>query len=311
MKCCEIGWKGLSLRVLLATVCFAPFRGASAEDPPPAPTLAVRPPRRGAPSVPGLDRFSPRRVPGVGQLRGAFSPCLTADLKTIVFANWKNRETQYDLYIATRDALDKPFGPAERIEACTTPWTESSPALSADGLELVYTSADDAHPQILPKLLWSRRSETGMPFPAPEEVSLPTIDSTLLPIYNPQLIDQLRLKFSLVESDTVRPVRVAARAGKSEPFEVPVTLPLENHWLQWWIYTDELRGYGGTDEGICLSYRDPRDAMFGPSDVVLPTRLVGTIDGPIWLAPQEDVLFYCSAGPDAKRGGRYLWMIAF
>jgi hypothetical protein len=110
------------------------------------PTLAVRPPRK-APSVPGLEKRKPQPVPGVGQLRRTYSPCLSADLKTIVFANWFERKTEYDLYIARRENVGEPFGKAERIESAVTPWTDAYPALSADGLELVYISVDDAHPR--------------------------------------------------------------------------------------------------------------------------------------------------------------------
>lgn len=38
---------------------------------------------------------------------------------------------------------------------------------------------------------------------------------------------------------------------------------------------------------------------------------VGKIDGPIWLAPQEDVVFFCSPGGDPSGGSRRLMMVAF
>lgn len=61
---------------------------ASGDEETQAPALAVRPPRKGPPALRGLKLHKPQPIPGVGQLRRAFAPCLTADLKTIVFANW-------------------------------------------------------------------------------------------------------------------------------------------------------------------------------------------------------------------------------
>ncbi len=269
-------------------------------------------PAQGLASVPGLKPGERKPIPGVGQLQRAYSPCLTADLKTIVFANWMNRKTEYDLYLATRNAVDEPFGPAERIEACVTPWTDANPALSADGLELIYVSSDDAHPQTPPKLLRSRRPKQGMPFGAPEELQISGISASRARFSNPQFIDSRRLKFCLIESEAFRTVRLASRADERAPFKTAETLPLDNHWPLWWISADGLRAYASVEEGIVLSARDSPEAPFAPMEVVIPTSVIGKIDGPIWLAPQEDVIFYCAPGEQGRPdGGRHLMMIAF
>jgi len=293
------------------TLLFATLAGLFAQDAS-VEAPAVRPPRRGPTSVRGINRHEPKPIPGVGQLRGGYSPCLTADLKTIVFANWLSRKTEYDLYLATRDEVDEPFGPAERIEGAVTTWTDACPTLSADGLEIVYISADDADPKEMPKLLRATRPDLKSPFSQAQELPLPRIDAARQRLASPQFMDKLRLKFCLIESETVRTVRVASRPQDDAPFKTLELLPLQNPWPLWWVSADALRAYTGIDEGICLSYRDATDEEFGPIEVVVPANVVGKIDGPVWLAPQEDVVFYCSPGdqgrPDA---GRHLMMVAF
>jgi hypothetical protein len=277
-----------------------------------APALAVRPPRRGPPSVRGLKLHEPKPIPGVGQLRAGYSPCLNADLKTIVFANWLSRKTEYDLYLATRDKADEPFGEAERIVGAVTAWTDAYPALLSDGLEIVYISADDAHPEKMPKLLHVTRPDLKSPFSQAEELPLPHVDLTRQRLSHPQFMDKLRLKFCLIESETVRTVRIASRPKADAPFKSLELLPLENPWPIWWISSDGLRAYTGINEGICLAYRKSTNDEFGPMEVVLPAKVVGTIDGPIWLAAQEDVVFYCSLGkPGQPDAGRHLMMVAF
>lgn len=297
---------------LAAGAPMATIRVAAGQDSPAATALSARPPRGSAPSVPNLARLSPRLVPGVGQLQRAYSPCLTADLKTIVFANWMHRQTEYDLYIATRKAVDEPFGPAERIEACVTPWTDANPALSVDGLELVFVSSDDANPATPPKLLRSRCPKRGAPFGGPEEVKIPGVESSRSRFSNPQFIDARRLKFCLIESDALRTVRLAERADDRSPFKTLARLPMANHWPLWWISADGLRAYASVEAGIVLSVRQSAEAPFGPLETVIPASVIGKIDGPIWLAPQEDVIFYCAPGDEGRPdAGRHLMMIAF
>lgn len=275
------------------------------------PALAVRPPRKGPPSVRGLKPHEPRPIPGVGQLRRAYGPCLAADLKTIVFANWFARKTEYDLYLATRESIDEPFGPASRIEGTVTSWTDSWATLSPDGLELIYTSADDAHPTTMPKLMRSTRPDARSPFTKAEELPLAGVDARRWRVFNPQFVDKLRLKVCLIESESVRTVRIASRTNKDSPFQTLETLPLENHWPLWWVSADGLRCYAGVDEGICVSYRESPLDQFGPMEVVVPAKVVGKTDGSIWLSTQEDVVFYCSPGDDPSGGSRHLMMVAF
>lgn len=307
------GLKATASGCAMAALLLAIIHEAAAQDEAVEPAvLSVRPQRGGPPSVPGLRRLTPRPVPGVGQLQRAYSPALSADLKTIVFANWKSRDTEYDLYIATRDAVGEPFGAAERIEACATRWTDASPALSADGLELVWVSSDDAHPATPPRLLRSRRPRKDVAFSAPEELVLPGVDALLPRVSNPQFLDTRRLKFCLIESEAVRTVRLAIRADADATFKTDERLPLDGHWPLWWISGDRLRAYASVEGGIGLACRESLDVPFAPLQIAIQAKVIGKVDGPIWLTPKEDAIFYCAPGeigrPDA---GRHLMMIAF
>lgn len=314
----RIAWSAVLVILFTTTVVGLWRHGNSRRFPEPsvaaaAPAaLAVRPARPLVPSVPGLEPLTPRLVLGLERLQGAFSPCLTADLKTIVFANWKSRKTEYDLYLAARDSVGEPFDKPQLIEACVSPWTEAFPALSADGLELIYVSVDDAHPSVAPKLLRATRMNSGSPFSKPSELTLPGLDGVHQRLSSPQLIDVRRLKVNMVGPGDDRSVRVATRSGPGAAYIALDVLPMGNAWPLWWIAADALRAYGATPDGLCLCHRKSFDETFGAPEVVASSKRLGAMDGPVWLVPHEDVVFYCSGGPGKPRGeSRYLWMAAF
>jgi hypothetical protein len=101
---------------------------------------------------------------------------------------------------------------------------------------------------------------------------------------------------------------VATRKPNS-PFAPAHLLPCSNPWLQWCLSANCLRAYAGTDIGVVLSARLSPAHPFGHSVVWAEANQMGTVDGPMWVAPQEDVIFYCSAGPGKATGtARQLWM---
>ena len=78
-----------------------------------------------------------------------------------------------------------------------------------------------------------------------------------------------------------------------------------------------LRAYYGSEEGVFFAARASTSEPFGEEVLLLDASLTGPIDGPIWVAPQEDVVFYCSGGPAKspkpgdKDKARKLWMIRY
>jgi hypothetical protein len=76
-----------------------------------------------------------------------------------------------DIFIATRESIEAPFGPWEPVAAVNTPDMEFDPHLSPDALELWHTSA--GHPDSLggQDIYVSRRPDRGSPFEAPAHVA--------------------------------------------------------------------------------------------------------------------------------------------
>ena len=70
-------------------------------------------------------------------------------------------------------------------------------------------------------------------------------------------------------------------------------------------------------EGLFVAARPHVKGTFCEPVRFLEVSVTGPIDGPIWVAPQEDVVFYVSPGPGKKPGlgpgdkGRKLWMLRF
>ena len=80
------------------------------------------------PGIAGRNRNVP--LPGFEGLENAYSPCLSADLKTIVFGHLTDGKTWFDLYIATRDKVEEPFGPPRLLLGCQSDELDAYPALS-------------------------------------------------------------------------------------------------------------------------------------------------------------------------------------
>ena len=76
-----------------------------------------------------------------------------------------------------------------------------------------------------------------------------------------------------------------------------------------------MRAYYGTTKGVFYAERGNTSEPFGEPVSLLHASVTGPIDGPLWVAPQEDVIFYCSTGPGQspklgdRNKGRKLWMI--
>jgi hypothetical protein len=75
----------------------------------------------------------------------------------------------------------------------------------------------------------------------------------------------------------------------------------------YWLSADRLRAYYGVPNGLFFAGMKPEsDAFSNPSKIVdVP------IDGPVWLSPKEDVLFFCSPdqGKAVDESNRRLWML--
>ncbi|HVJ86518.1 MAG TPA: hypothetical protein VM452_12795 [Caulifigura sp.] len=262
----------------------------------------LRLPRPETPSVPGLEIGTPKLVPGLEGVDPAFAPTLTADLKVIVYSGGRNN--RYDLWIAQRDSVDKPFGPPAVITNCSTGQYETFPALSPDGLELLYMRFE---PQT--RLYYSRRDSTKEEFgPA-----VPWAITDALPPGRspggPQFIDQENVQFG-TRGETVeknRAIMLTSRDAAGKPFGEPSVFLNLKAATPYFISADRLRAYYGVPKGLHFAALKPDSDSFSPPTKISNARM----EGPIWLPPKEDVLFY--SGPDegnpVSEGNRKLWML--
>lgn len=308
---------GMAAVVLAALVAFW-WSTRTATFPPPRlgkgsgtrpPIEAMRAPRPARPTLPSLPERAPQLVPGLERWSPAFSPCLTPDLRTIVFSAMGNPKTGYDLYLATRPDVEHPFEAPRLIQSCVSPQTDAYPALSPDGLELIFARSD-WKPQFLRATRRSLQEDFGPPSVWTPVDYDPERKERL---ERPQWLDRQRVMFCFVDlaADTRR-MLVAERSRDQGPLDKIGPMPFSNPWPLYFVAASGLRAYHGTADGIFLAVRSKVGDMFGEGEMLLPSPLTGPIDGPLWVAPQEDVIIYCSPGPGKEPGsGRRLWMIRY
>jgi len=286
------------VRFLLVPVIFSAVPLYGQDDYP-----SLRPPLPNTPSVPGLDLKEPQLVPGLEEVRPAFGPTLTPDLKILVYAG-AGRGRDYDLYLTRRDSVDKPFGPPEKIAGCSSVRYETFPTLSPDGLELIFLRFE---PQA--RLYYARRDSTNVEFGA----ATPWAVSEALPAGRfpggAQFIDQQHVQFVTrgASTDKDRILMQASREAAGAAFGEPSTIliipgPNPHHFS-----ADRLRAYHGAPSGLYFTGRKLEADLFGNRLKIADVP----IEGSIWLSPKEDVVFFCSPGRGQPVGesNRKLWMM--
>ena len=216
------------------------------------------------------------------------------------------------LYWAERQEINGPFGKPKPIESCSFPEGEAYPTITPDGLEMFFMRYGEE-----PRFYYCARTSTSADFGTPAPWSIPP-GAAMGPgkwrLEAPQFFDPLRLLFSASTAGAFpRKYFLAQRTDRKSPFGSVREFPVYTTWAQWYVpHAGVLRGYYGDDRGLFLSTRRSKDRPFAKGIPIADTSLTGPIDGPFWVAPQEDVVFYCSPGPGEKLGSsRKLWMIRF
>ena len=270
------------------------------------------------PSVPDLPLGTPTAIPGFEGVTPVYSPSLSPDLNTIVYSTTSTRTRGYDLAIADRGGVLSPFSKNRPVSGCGSEADETCPGLSPDLLELVFVRSD---PILKPatKLYYARRDSASQAFQGAEPVTIPVLGRRRVRFDTPQWADNGRgLLYMVVGLDAEdrgeRRYLRSKRTGRGGAVGEPAPLPLSNPWPLTFLSSSGLRAYHVTDRGVRVSSRGATTAPFGPivPDPLLTTELIGPLDGPVWVAPNEDVLFYCSPGVGKELGqGRFLWMVRF
>ena len=263
-------------------------------------------------AIPAVDERAARLIPGLEGVDPGYSPCLTPDLRTIVYAAMPDVVTYYDLYIATREDVTRPFGTPQLIRGCQSRQTDAYPALSPDGLELIFARGDRA-----PQFFWSARETLVGEFGPAVLWPVPDYDPERQRIDWPQFIDRTHVTFCFTElKGYARSMLVAERSDPKSAFGPPRKMPKSMiAWPPGFLAAGGLRAYYGTAKGVFLAERGSTSEPFGEFVSRLDASVTGPLDGPLWVAPQEDVIFYCSTGPGKspqlgdRNKGRKLWMI--
>jgi len=263
------------------------------------------------PSIPNLPEGKVQLVPGLERFTTAFSPTLTADLKTIVFAAMRHPGTGYDLYIATRGDVSQPFDTPSMISSCMSPETDAYPTISPDGLELFFVRSD-ANPQFF----FARRESISSEFGSPVQWPVPPVsgvDNSKRRTERPQFVDSLHLSFCAVNlAANSRAYYVVGRSDREKTFDSPQVLPFSNAFNVFYLTEDRQHAFFGDAEGLSLAIRPKQAQKFTDGALLVLASESGPIDGPVWIAPNQDVAFCCSPGIGKELGtGRRLWMIRF
>jgi serine/threonine protein kinase len=269
-------------------------------------------PRSATPSVPGLEQQVPRPVPGLENVEPIYAPFLTPDMLTIVYTAMPAPARTYDLYIADRDNVSEPFHAPKRIEATVTPATESYPTLSPDGLDLVFVRAVD-HPQVF-RMFHCTRATRSSEFGTPAPYSILGLDAGTQSVERPQFLDPRRLAYCIEDfQPRGRDVFMTQRAGAKQSFGSPRKVSLRNRAPPYFYFMEnDLRTYFSVDEGLFVRIRQNKTGMEGQDILIVGAKESGPFEGSLWVAPQEDVVFYVSAGRGEKVGSRRrLWMMRF
>jgi len=268
---------------------------------------AIRAPAPAEPSIPDLPPEIAIRVPGFESAENCFSPTLSSDLKQIVFAMPGSAATGFDLHLAVRDGVAEPFGTPKRLMSTVSPALEAYPALSPNGLKLLFVRADAQT-----EIWYTERRELQTDFADVEPWTVSRVGDETSVLGTPQFITDRLAVFSRIDSAGVRTLWGAQQAADgtfTEPFLYAA--PEGNPTV--FFNPDGTRCYfGGTEGQFFFIWRRHLKGKFSPQETLLPPEFTGPFDGTLWVSPQEDVVVYCSSGPGQPIGSaRQLWMIGF
>ncbi len=285
-----------------------PVKGADMDSPrlpPPPPKL----------SVPGLVAGISRKLRGLEEVTDIVDFTLSADLRILVFSRDVGPPGGSNLFLTTRKGAADTFAKPQPMGAVNTKESERSPSLSRDGLELIFLRGGQPFVTSRPS-----RSER---FRTPEPLPIPGVDPERESVDSPQIFaDGLSVSFRVRAkqnnaANTPPRYVIAERAATSSFFERTDPVEVWRPRVVNVFSADQLRNYIGLDGGLSLSTRRGLNAKFGAPGLIqkLTPSKVGPIDGAFWITPQEDVLFFCSPGPEPEKQAnpaaprRYLWQV--
>jgi len=268
-----------------------------------------RPVMPAAPSVPGLVRGTPAPVPGFENIPWMKSPTLSADLKSIVYVTYAGEVRLDDLVLSERDSITGRFTGHQVITSLSSPDREAHPALSPDGLELIFVRLKE------PAELWvARRSQRGAEFGPPRRWQPQGDDFPEEHHDAPQFLDSQTALYAVSDAGfTHRRHFLARRSGPGAPFLVQRELSFANPWPRYFVTDQGRRAFCPSEQGIELTVSPRGTGEFLPAEVLLPQHTLGQnltkFDDTFWVAPREDVIFFCGESGLKAFAGHRLWMV--
>ncbi len=256
--------------------------------------------------------------PKVNSTTEELSPCVSCDGLELYFAPYREGGSGgCDLWVSTRRSVEDDWGmPRNLGPLVNSPYSDLSPSISADGLELYFHSNDRPGGLGLGDIWVARRSTKDAPWGKPENLGPPVNSADW--DYAPSLSsDGLSLYFT---SGTR--LAVSRRDTKDSAWEAPVYLsPVVNNW-------ECQQGPWISSDGLVLVYADngnctPRPGGLGGTDIWLTRRATqeGDWEQPVnvgspvntelkescpMISPDGSTLYFVSTRPGGF-GGRDLW----
>jgi hypothetical protein len=248
---------------------------------------------------------APVPVTGLNTMLDDVSARLSEDELIMVFAR-RQMTNVYDLYQATREARDAPFGAAELLATVNSVNSELWPTLSPDGLTLMFDS-DRGQPGIY-HLHVARRTSTADRFGSPAIVN--GLRDREVHAY---LANANALYFTSATS--VRPgmgsddlwrVEVNADGTLGEPTAIIGGVNTTNEEVAATLTQDELRMYFrrtvAGEPDIFSAQRSTTSDGWGAAVPVPGLSVIGVNEIPTWISPDNCTLYLFSNAPDGAGG---------
>ena len=274
-----------------------------------AKTSVFRAPVPDLPSITGIPLNTLLPIPGLEDVSLGFSPTLTGDLNTIVFAGKESSDAEFDLFIANRGSALEKFAIASPILSCNSAETESHCSISSNGLELVFLRAGT--------IMYSIRQSRTAEFSSPGAWQPIDFDFDMATFANdaPQFVGKDAISFCRQPKglpNASREFYISNRDQASPAqFGKPQAVLFDDNTPCYTIAADRKRAYVGSASGVSFVIRGDDETPFSNSRVIVSVSSTGTVDGPVWVPPKEDIVFFCSTGSDQLPGIRKLWMVRY
>ena len=283
-----------------------PVLGVTVESPAPS---QIRSPSPMIPSISSLRPGEPELVPGFESLGWLKSPSLSADLLTIIYIGYAGPDRLDEVMIADRQSVLEPFQNRRPIRAVSSPLREAHPTLSPDGLSLAFVRLEEA------ATLWiSQRTDRQSNFRKASRLRL-LQDS--VPDHHhdaPQFLDSKTLRITISDREFTDRQQWLAIRESADTFRLKSPVAMGHPWPRACLMPNGKRSFLITEEGLKVSWYSPRTHRFEAPELLFGTDVIGseltTNDDTFWVAPKEDVIFFCGPGlqptsPDSRK----LWMI--